>query len=873
MSLCTGCLLIPLSVRSEEPLDVLPNHPREDRIASPQSFFGYAIGSRHLRHHEVVAYWKYLAENSSRVALIEYGQTHGRRPLVMVAITSPANQANLDSIRRGRRRLTSGKFAGDVAEQPLVMYLGYSVHGDEASGINAAPLIAYHLASSQSDEIEQWLEQGIYLVDPALNPDGIDRFANWANENRGRFASPLPLDREHVQPWPGGRTNYYWFDLNRDWLPLVHPESQGRLRLFHQWKPNVVLDFHEMSGSSSFFFQPGIPARNNPLTPAENLELTRAFAREHALSMDQAGESFYTEERFDDFYMGKGSTYPDLHGAVGILFEQGSTRGIRLRTDRTDRHFRDTVANQVRTSLSSLRAANEQRQALLQFQVSFYRSSLEKAQTDTTTAYILTGSTSRIHAAADLLRRHAVQFSQPAQGIRFDGRLCEPGETLIVPTLQPEYLFVKSLMEPMQSFAENIFYDVSTWHLPSALDLDMHRFTSDLPSSWLVESASKTSTEDSTETGSDVGQQLSQKDEENVAGLAFEPFELNAPRLVSLLQRRGAAVRVATDEFSTIHGVEEHKWPRGSFVLLRQANNKNWKALVELAIKSGKELGVPVSTIASSLTPNGPDLGSDTLLEFPRCNPLLIVGEGTSAYSAGNLWHFLDTRMCQPSTLVDASRVQGTNLSDFSCVLLPAGDYSNWSAAEAEHLKDYVRKGGTVVAIATAISWLQRNQLVGRAEKQQTPAEDLRQESPQDAIRFADAQDQRALESIAGAFLEVGADTTHPLAYGLPDASVPVFRDHSLTFSLPDNPYQSVATYRSVLAGYVSQRNRERLSGTAAVWVQPSGGGRFILLADNPVFRGYVRSSERFLSNALLIGPSLAIPPAPNDHSEEQEEH
>ena len=295
----------PLSVRSEDPMDVLPAHPRDERISSPETFFGHKIGLRHLRHHEVVSYWKYLAENSERVALIDYGQTHGHRPLVMAVITSPANQAKLDSIRLGRRRLTSGKFAGDIAKQSLVMYMGYSVHGDEASGMNAAPLVAYHLASSVSDEMEQWLEQGIYLIDPALNPDGSDRFANWANENRGRFASASGIDREHTQPWPGGRRNYYWFDLNRDWLPLVHPESRGRLRLFHQWKPNVVLDFHEMSGSSSFFFQPGIPERNNPLTPAENLELTRAFAQEHALSMDLAGESFYTEERFDDFYMEK----------------------------------------------------------------------------------------------------------------------------------------------------------------------------------------------------------------------------------------------------------------------------------------------------------------------------------------------------------------------------------------------------------------------------------------------------------------------------------------------------------------------------------------------------------------------------------------
>ena len=202
----------------------------------------------------------------------------------------------------------------------------------------------------------------------------------------------------------GGRTNYYWFDLNRDWLPLAHPESQGRLKLFHQWKPNVVLDFHEMGGTSTFFFQPGIPARTNPLTPATNRELTKRMAIEHAKAMDSANELYFTEEQYDDFYMGKGSTYPDLHGAVGVLFEQGSTRGLRLKNELTDRHFRDTVANQVRTSLSSLRGAFGLKSELLEFQHQFYKESLASGQGDPTTAYVLTGTHSRVAAAfqADL---------------------------------------------------------------------------------------------------------------------------------------------------------------------------------------------------------------------------------------------------------------------------------------------------------------------------------------------------------------------------------------------------------------------------------------------------------------------------------------
>ncbi|MEM7478506.1 MAG: M14 family zinc carboxypeptidase, partial [Planctomycetota bacterium] len=307
--------------KAGDPAAVISGDKHDPSILTPAQFFGFEIGSRHLRHDQVVRYFEYLESASPRVELEHYAKSHGGRPLLAAVISIPENIEKLPELRTRRRKLTSGRARLDLGKDLLVMYMGYSVHGDESSAFNAAPLVAYHLASSVSEVTRNYLQQGVYLVDPALNPDGVDRFANWSNENRGVFASPSSLDREHVQPWPGGRTNYYWFDLNRDWLPLVHPESKGRVALFHRWKPNVVLDFHEMGGTSSYFFQPGIPARTNPFSPRKNLELTRQFAKEHAASMDQAGELFFTEERFDDFYPGKGSTYPDLHGSVGILFE------------------------------------------------------------------------------------------------------------------------------------------------------------------------------------------------------------------------------------------------------------------------------------------------------------------------------------------------------------------------------------------------------------------------------------------------------------------------------------------------------------------------------------------------------------------------
>ncbi|MFK7737848.1 MAG: M14 family zinc carboxypeptidase [Pirellulaceae bacterium] len=848
-----------VEARAEDPAEVLPSHARLADVMTPADFFGFAIGSRHLRHDQVVDYLEYLSTVSNRVELLPYGRTHGKRPLMVAAISSPANIDKLESLPKKRRRLTSGSYKGKPSDEQLVMYLGYSVHGDESSAVNAVPLVAYHLASSEDAEVAAWLELGVYLVDPALNPDGVDRFANWANETRGVFPSASSVDREHVQPWPGGRTNYYWFDLNRDWLPSVHPESQGRLKLFHTWKPNVVLDFHEMGGTSSYFFQPGIPARNNPLSPSENLALTRTFAQEHIRRMDEAGENYFTEERFDDFYPGKGSTYPDLHGAIGILFEQGSTRGLKLKNDRTDRSFGDTVANQVRMSLSSLTTANRIRSELVDFQTRFYNESLEAGKDAPTTAYLLVGTSSRLNAAAQLLRRHNIASYMSTDEVRVNGSVWAPSEVLIVPSQQPEFTFIRSLMEPLEDFRENIFYDVSTWHLPSAFDLQAIPYTSTIPESWVANAWKHPGAKATT-----LAPEMADKP---FVGYAFSPVELATPSLVVAMQQAGASLRVATLPFTAMTNSGERTMPLGSFLVLKQGNAKLWPMIEKRLNKTASMKGIELVGLSSGWTPNGPDLGSTTTLQLPKSTPLLLVGEGTRSYEAGAIWHFLDTRMKQPATLIDAPRLSSVTLSDYTSVVMPGGSYSGWGDGEAQDLRDYLSAGGTLIACTSSIRWLERNNLLSASDTQEELAS-VPAYNGVDEVKtptFGEASNARALESIAGVFLQTQCDVTHPLAYGLPDDEVAAFRDHTLQFPAPKNPYQLVAKYTKVIAGYVSQRNRERLRDSAAVWVQPVGRGRIICLADNPVFRGYVRSTERFLTNALLIGPSLRIPSAPTD--------
>lgn len=312
---------IVMPVHALSDLDYLPKNISYDpKVPIPESILGAPVGEWHVRHDQLVNYMYAIANSSDRVSIVETGRTHENRPLLLLAFSSAENQQNLKSIQANH--IKSIETGASNSDSPLVIWMGYSVHGNEPSGSNAALLIAYYLAAGQGAEVESLLNDNVVLIDPSLNPDGLSRFAHWANMHKSKNLVADPNNREHIEDWPSGRTNHYWFDLNRDWLLLTHPESKARIAEYHQWRPHVLTDFHEMGPNSTYFFQPGIPSRKNPWTPDRNVELTQALANFHAQALDANKQLYFSGESFDDFYYGKGSTYPDAHGTIGILFEQ-----------------------------------------------------------------------------------------------------------------------------------------------------------------------------------------------------------------------------------------------------------------------------------------------------------------------------------------------------------------------------------------------------------------------------------------------------------------------------------------------------------------------------------------------------------------------
>ncbi|MEL0202049.1 MAG: M14 family metallopeptidase, partial [Flavobacteriaceae bacterium] len=386
---------------------------------------GYEVGEWHVSHDRLVQYMTALAQASDRITLENRGYTFERRPLLLLTITSPENHQRIDEIKAQHQQLTTPEGSNLAVENmPAVLYQGFSIHGNEPSGANAGLLAAYHLAASEDPETLTLLDEVVVLFDPSFNPDGLQRFAYWANTNRSMNLNPDNNDREYSEVWPGGRTNHYWFDLNRDWLPTQLPESQARIKTYIDWLPNVLTDHHEMGTNSSFFFQPGIPDRVNPLTPDMNQKLTQEIGKFHAAAFDELGSLYYSEEDYDDFFYGKGSTYPDINGSIGILFEQASSRGHLQNSDNGVLTFPFTIRNQLTAAFSTLKAVKTLRMSLLEYMRSFYSNAAAEAAKSKQKALVFGNpkDPAGAYEMARVMDRHGIQLHKIRQSSRINGQ-------------------------------------------------------------------------------------------------------------------------------------------------------------------------------------------------------------------------------------------------------------------------------------------------------------------------------------------------------------------------------------------------------------------------------------------------------------------
>ena len=822
----------------------LPESVTYDKnVPTPEEFFGFQVGEQHLSHDQIVAYMRELDRVSDRISLQMIGRTHEFRQLLILTITSVENQKNLATIRQEHLKLSDPSLSASVetSKMPIVVYQGHSIHGNEPSGANAGVLAAYFWAAAQGKEVDETLQNVVILFDPAFNPDGLQRFSQWTNMHRSKNLVTDPASREFSEIWPYGRTNHYWFDLNRDWLVSQMPESQARIKIYHDWKPNILTDHHEMGSNGTFFFQPGVPSRVNPFTPPKNQELTAKIGEFHAKALNRIGSQYYTKQGFDDFYYGKGSTYPDVNGAVGILFEQASSRGHAQRTANGILTFPFTIRNQLTTSLSTIEAARFLRVEMLNYQRDFFKNAVAEAAKDTKKAYVFGEKydRSRLHFFVEMLRRNQIKVYELAQNYKDFTK-----ETAyIVPLEQPQYKLIRANFERYTEgvngfFADSLFYDISSWSLPLAFNInhsviDNSVFSPNLMGKEVVNSAFP------------QGEIIGGKSD---YGYAFEWDDYLAPLLLNAILTENLQAKLANAPFK----IGTNSFNYGTVFIPVQNQLKSSEVIFNFLEKTVKKTGVKLYALQTGLATEGVDLGSPSVVNIKKPNVALLVGEGVSNNDAGEVWHLLDTRYEMQAVQIDVTNMARTKWDNYTCVVMVDGTYSATTAAK---LREYITGGGTVAAFGKAVKFLKSNDLCNVEFKTLSSKPFLSKEkAPRRAYDKFD--DDEGAQVVGGAIFETELDLTHPLMYGYRQTKLPVFRGDTMFMDASQNPYSSPLRYTAnpLMSGYLSAQNKELAKSSASIIVSSVGSGRVIASIDNPNFRAFWYGTNKIMANMIFFG-------------------
>jgi len=837
-------LLALTSLTAQEKLDYyLPeNIDYNPDIPTPEEVIGHQIGEFHITYDKLMRYMEKLAETSDRVSVEYTGFTHEKQALMLVSFTSGENQDNLEKLRQDHlNSIDPSSNQSRVREEPLVVWLGYTIHGNEASGINAAPLVAYYLAAAEDEDVKEMLDKSIILMDPCLNPDGANRFATWVNSHRSMNNVSDPNSIEFGEAWPGSRSNHYWFDLNRDWLLLQHPESQARIAAFHRWKPHVLTDHHEMGGSSTFFFQPGVPSRANPIVPESNYVLTQKLGMYHAEGLDKIGSLYYTEEVFDDFYLGKGSAYPDVNGSIGILFEQASTRGHLKEPAYGVLPFAHAIRNQVAASFSSFEGAWGIRKELLFNQKEFFKTALDEAGSAAVKGYVFGSGEipQRTNMMLDILRQHQVEVYPLKNELSAGGVLYKEDEAYVIPCDQMQYRMVRGLMEKVYDYADSTFYDISSWTLPLAMGVPYAELDARMISNLQME-------KDPAEVVFKEGELIGDIPR---TGYLFTTETYLAHKAIYELLDQGLIMKISTREFNFHNGTELMDFPYGTVFIPVQPQELKGAELHRVMNRTARLNGLKIYSVNTSYTPDGPDLGSGGFSFLKKPNILMLTGGGNRSSSVGQAWFLLDTRFNIPVTLADADRFASMDLSRYNTLILTG----SVSGSGGEKLKEWIRGGGNVVAMGSGNSYLRSADVISyeRVSRKDAETKDEPKIKP-----YADRRKDRIGKSIPGSIFHAKLDLTHPLGYGYTNSNLSVFKRSTDFIEPSSNPYANPVYFTDdpLQSGFINDENLDMLKGSVSVVTNSYGRGSVVSFFDDPLFRAYFAGLHKLFMNAVMWG-------------------
>jgi hypothetical protein len=852
-----------------------PDTTYDQAIPTLKQIVGHEPGDAITTPEQIGIYLGALTKAApDRTRLVHYATTWEGRPLHYLIVGSKERIARLDDIRKGIQTVASGAADADklIAELPAIVWFIHGVHGNEISSSDAALAEAYHLLAGRSKDVEATLRDALVIIDPMQNPDGRQRFvtANLA----GRAASPdaEPLSAEHDEPWPGGRSNHYLFDMNRDYFALSQPETQGRAKVMLEWYPQVVVDLHEMGGNSTYYFAP--PANPlNPLITAAQQKWFDAFGRANAAQFDRRGFSYFVREVYDSFYPGYGESWPIFHGSIGMTYEQASARGLAFRReDGTTLTYKQAVTQHFTAAVTTALTAAQNRERLLRDFYEYRRSAIAMGAQGTRQYIIPAGKDrSRTTRLAQLLASQGIQVNRADDAFQVATRQV-PAGSFIVPLGQPAGRLARNLLDPdvkmddaflkeqerrRQERLPDQIYDVTAWSLPLAFDVEI--VASDRVNtvkSTRVEPLGTAAGAPPAQAGSPLGFLL--------------PWGSGAAATAAEALRAGIKIHSADQAFTH----SGRRYEAGTAFVRVAGNAQNVATtLTEIAHRHNAEL-VPIT---ETWTEEGISLGSGQVVTLQAPRVLLAWDAPASSLSAGWARYVLERRFGQTVTAMRSSTLQNFDMRNYDVLVLPSGTY-NFSDDALRRLKDWIRNGGTLITLAEASRWAARDRIGlistdtllrdGNPERDDPPTQGAPQGSgglakPDPAKPFdydkAIQPERERPENLAGAMLRVKLDRNHWLTAGLDDEIQVIYEGARVFAPLKLDAGRNVAIYanadRVVAAGLVWKEAQPLLAQRAYLMHQPTGRGHVIAFAEDPNYRAFAEATELLFINAVLLAP------------------
>ncbi len=839
-------------------------------IPSPASFLGYELGEAFTLYHPAVSYFKQLDQASERITLGEYGKTYEGRPLIYLVITSEANHQRLETIRENNQKIfdpqnLENSEAQELMEsQPLVVSFSYNIHGNEASSTEAAMQVAYRLAATDDAATRSLLQNVVFVMYPCINPDGRDRYAYWYKSMQRAVPGIEPMELEHDAPWPNGRTNHYWFDLNRDWIWGIHPESRGHTSIYQRWMPQVHVDYHEQGINSNYFTAPGTTPRNL-LLPDTYEAWSDSFGRANIAAFDKHKVAYFTREAFDFFYPGYGSSYPSVMGAIGMLVEQGGIGGGRgvERNDGTILTLRQRVFDHYTTSLATLMKASERRQELFSYTQEAMKPSTSKVNTQ---AYIFPDNSSGyLYEVLQILLHHGVDvqkstssFSVARAKAYHQGNSQSksfPRGTFIVSTDQNRHLFINTLLQRQMEIEDSVMYDMATWSAPLAYNLEV--YTTDSPLGVSGESLSEAPS---------LPFGLSATEEPYAYVLDWK--QRHAPKALAMLWKKGYRVRSAGKSF----GRGDQQFSPGTLIVLVGRNLDKVDEIEADLEEIAQMAQVQITGLSTGRMDNGIDLVSRYSRVIKQPKVALMVDQPFDTYTAGQLYFLFDQDTEFPISRLRPTQIQQTDvpkfgrrygygdLNDYDVLLLPGGNNLKEVFGEKglEALEDWVRRGGVLIATEESAYFFTKKQSEMTTVELSQPDSDT--SSTAKYLPYSESQRYYGLKRIPGSALNSSIDTSHPLGFGL-DKRVFSLKFGSTALT-PSANMQTVGYYEKnaeelLVAGYASPENLKLLAGKSWAGVVNMGRGKVVLITDNTQYRMFWRGPSRMIQNAVMLLPGM----------------